>query len=91
MTCRACGLDHKPTIRCEVAKNLSLRQALDAMPVRKLVCNQCVTKDEDIARLRNQIAEMESRGRAKPRRDRAAYMRGYRKDASKKPLGIPYG
>ncbi len=43
------------------------------------VCNHCVTKDEVIAGLRNQIAEMESKSRAKPKRDRAAYMRTYRR------------
>lgn len=39
-------------------------------------CNQCVTKDAEIERLRNQIAAMQPKA---PKRDRAAYMREYRK------------
>lgn len=41
-----------------------------------VTCNQCVTKDAELTRLRNQIAAMQTK---KPKRDRAAYMRDYRK------------
>ena len=97
MACRACGLDHKPTVRCEQAR--SLARAIGLVRNQDVTtpevsnhavtanCNHCVTKDQIIEGLRNQIAEMEQKGRAKPSRDRAAYMREYRK----KPLGIAHG
>lgn len=39
-------------------------------------CNQCVTKEAEIERLRNQIEQMQ---RPKAKRDRAEYMREYRR------------
>lgn len=50
-------------------------------------CNHCVTKDAEIARLRNQLREAQVRSGelsllGKPKRDRAAYMRDYRKRAA---------
>lgn len=80
MTCRACKRDHSPMEDCRVfARRMGL-EALRNQPVTTVtvICNQCVTKDEEIERLRNQIREMESRNRAKPKRDRAQYMRKYR-------------
>lgn len=64
-------------------------------PVMKVVtCNQskvycagCVEKDAEIARLRSQVEQMAGAQMRKPKRDRAQYMRDYRK----KPLGVPYG
>lgn len=50
-------------------------------------CNQCVTKDEEIAGLRNQVEELRGDvarhvqiavSELKPKRDRAEYMRQYR-------------
>lgn len=59
------------------------------------VCNQCVTKDAEIGRLRNQLAdalkrvaewmsvtvEVDKNHRKAAKRDRAAYMREYRSRA----------
>lgn len=46
--------------------------------IEEVTCNQCVTKDQEIERLRNQIAEIENKGGPKAKRDRAEYMRKYR-------------
>jgi hypothetical protein len=62
-----------------------------------VTCNHCVTKDAEIARLRNQVVSLKQElasiamgiGETKPKRDRAEYMRDYRR--GKKPLGIAYG
>lgn len=72
MTCRNCGL---PTHagRCEVALRLEVERLRNQ---GSGICNQCVTKDEEIERLRNQLKiPVNPTG---PRRDRAAYMREYR-------------
>ena len=42
---------------------------------KEVTCNQCVTKDEEIERLRNQIEKMRPKA---PKRGRAEYMRKYR-------------
>ena len=46
-------------------------------------CNQCVTKDDEIARLRNQLREAQVKSgdlvlMSNPKRNRAEYMRSYR-------------
>ncbi len=86
MTCRACHTDHNPRMSCETAKRLREAGVTNGVTMNDVVrnhnvtttpvvCNHCVTKDAEIERLRNQIAEMTP----KPaKRDRAEYMRGYR-------------
>ena len=49
MSCRACGLDHKPTIRCEVAARL----ASNAKPVTNgAVTNAGAVTNDDGKRVR---------------------------------------
>lgn len=93
VSCRACHFEHSPRMTCGVAARL--RGAGVTSGVTNLeqignhdvtnnghvttACNQCVTKDAEIERLRNQIEEMTPK-RAK--RDRAEYMRNYRAKGS---------
>jgi hypothetical protein len=85
MNCRNCGLQQH-TGRCEVALKAELERLRNQTQVQ---CNHCVTKDEEIKRLRNQVEELShdvnrhleivSREVSKPKRHRAEYMREYRR------------
>lgn len=72
MKCDLCGTEHAAH-----QAHVFPTQRNQAVTTKSAVCNQCVTKDEEIARLRNQLEGL-MRERPKVKRDRAAYMRGYR-------------
>ncbi len=82
--CRLCGAKHfsyEPHVfkdSVEVERGVLAKPVANPnVPVKRnqavTTCNQCVTKDAEIARLRNQLEKKPAK------RDRAEYMRGYRK------------
>lgn len=77
--CRICDSEHwnrEPHVFKGDPKPVVEVKKGDPPVVTVTKCNQCVTKDAEIARLRNQIEELSPKA---PKRDRAGYMREYRK------------
>ena len=82
--CETCGTEHgehQAHVFASAFRNQSVTAERNQSVTSKgVTCNQCVTKDAEIVRLRNQLREkLESRFQEDPKRDRAAYMREYRK------------
>jgi hypothetical protein len=79
-TCKACSATDPLGIQGHTARCKASRSIFDVTKRNQHVtkevvtCNQCVTKDAEIERLRNQLA---AEGKS-PKRDRAEYMRSRR-------------
>ena len=88
MKCEICGTEHQAHHAHVFSSVLVPAQRNQVVTKKEVTCNHCVTKDGEIARLRNQLEELRadiarhvqiaSGVVSKPKRDRAEYMREYR-------------
>jgi hypothetical protein len=97
--CRLCGHAHRnnePHVFDEPARNHDVTKPA----TNKVTCNQCAAKDAEIAVLRAQVSRMVNERVTPPqhavkvasaKRDRAKYMREYRKAKRSGFIGIAYG
>ena len=73
--CEICGTVHAAHQAHVFRPTTPLRN--QTVTSKGVICNHCVTKDAEIARLRNQLEKL-AEVKPKAKRDRAEYMRGYR-------------
>ncbi len=96
MKCEICNTHHEPhqahvfpktvdEIRNQIVTKeaVTRNQPVTSLVTKPAICNQCVTKDAEIARLRNQLTKVTMElnllvNRVQPKRNRAEYMQRYR-------------